>query len=315
MPTLQPFLPFTPSTTSSLRAVPNAPRTPRLDAAFLAVPMQGQLIPGRFSASPRSFSRFEHVSEPYEASRRPGISRASMDSGVSVASHHAQHPLAFKHCSAPIAPKSTGTFALFQYELDPHETRDELRRQRLKADLGKIKAGAFVAGGWRKGAKVTMQCRQGELLRGVHRSLRADWSTYLRTTVDSHGFLQLLFEPLPEQRLGELRAYLNRYLEHNTLCLEFGLGRDLSRWGVPHATAEGAPALLFALRPPWVPNEPGAANERRTLRSEKRAQRAQPAAMAQPDLPQPEDEPMPTPAQPPDRAQAFGSYGQRTSFW
>ena len=117
-----------------------------------------------------------------------------------------------------------------------------------------------MSGGWRKGQGVRQQCRQGELLHGVHRALRADWRhIYRRTTVDGHGFLQLLFEPLPEQRRGELRSYLNRFLEHNACCAEFGLVRDPSRWGVPHATAEGAPLLLFAVRPPWVPNEPLAA--------------------------------------------------------
>ena len=121
-----------------------------------------------------------------------------------------------------------------------------------------------MSGGWRKGQGVRQQCRQGELLHGVHRALRADWRhIYRRTTVDGHGFLQLLFEPLPEQRRGELRSYLNRFLEHNACCAEFGLVRDPSRWGVPHATAEGAPLLLFAVRPPWVPNEPLAGERQR----------------------------------------------------
>ena len=65
--------------------------------------------------------------------------------------------------------------------------------------------------------------------------------------------------PLPLSRRGELRAYLNRFLERNACCAEFSLVRDPSRWGVPHATAEGTPLLLFAVRPPWVPNEPLAA--------------------------------------------------------
>eukprot|EP00964_Phaeocystis_antarctica_P102272 scaffold67635_cov72-Phaeocystis_antarctica.AAC.2 len=69
--------------------------------------------------------------------------------------------------------------------------------------------------------------------------------------------------PLLHRRRGELRSYLNRFLEHNACCAEFGLVRDPSRWGVPHATAEGTPLLLFAVRPPWVPNEPLAGERQR----------------------------------------------------
>ena len=65
--------------------------------------------------------------------------------------------------------------------------------------------------------------------------------------------------PLPLTRRGELRAYLTRFLERDASCAEFSLVRDPSRWGVPHTTAEGTPLLLFAVRPPWVPNEPLAA--------------------------------------------------------
>jgi hypothetical protein len=67
MPSLRPLLPFTPSTTFSYRDIeqgvgPRSPRTPRLDAAFSAVPpMQGVVLPGRFSTLPLvAFSRFEH---------------------------------------------------------------------------------------------------------------------------------------------------------------------------------------------------------------------------------------------------------------
>ena len=71
------------------------------------------------------------------------------------------------------------------------------------------------------------------------------------------------YSPLLHRRRGELRSYLNRFLEHNACCAEFGLVRDPSRWGVPHATAEGTPLLLFAVRPPWVPNEPLAGERQR----------------------------------------------------
>ena len=65
MPSLRPLLPFTPSTTFSHRDIeqgvgPRSPRTPRLDAAFSAVPMQGVVLPGRFSST-STFSRFEHT--------------------------------------------------------------------------------------------------------------------------------------------------------------------------------------------------------------------------------------------------------------
>ena len=49
---------------------------------------------------------------------------------------------------------------------------------------------------------------------------------------------------------------------HNGLATEFGLTRDPARWGAPgvgtrqgavHAESEAA--LLYALRPPWVPND------------------------------------------------------------
>ena len=78
MPSLRPLLPFTPSTTFSHRdieqGVGRSPRTPRLDAAFLAVPMRGVVLPGRFSTSPRDFSRFEQTTtskQPARAFRQP----------------------------------------------------------------------------------------------------------------------------------------------------------------------------------------------------------------------------------------------------
>ena len=54
-----------------------------------------------------------------EASQQSGLSRMSL---ASTASTHAQHNLNFKHCGAPVGPRHTGTFALFDYKLDPHET-------------------------------------------------------------------------------------------------------------------------------------------------------------------------------------------------
>ena len=74
MPSLRPLLPFTPSTTFSHRDVEQgvgtrSPRTPRLDAAFLAVPMRGVVLPGRFSTSPRDFSRFEHTTTSKQPAR------------------------------------------------------------------------------------------------------------------------------------------------------------------------------------------------------------------------------------------------------
>ena len=45
---------------------------------------------------------------------------------------------------------------------------------------------------------------------------------------------------------------LNRFLEHNPCCAEFGLVRDPFRWGAPHATDEGTPLLLFVRGAPAV---------------------------------------------------------------
>ena len=42
---------------------------------------------------------------------------------------HVQHPFGFKHCAAPTAPRHTGSFEVFDYQLDPHERAELLRKQ------------------------------------------------------------------------------------------------------------------------------------------------------------------------------------------
>ena len=63
--------------------------------------------------------------------------------------------------------------------------------------------GAFVAGGWRKGEGVLLQCRQRELLQGLHRSLTADWRHIYRRCRYSHtdsmaAFLLTLHKAIPK---------------------------------------------------------------------------------------------------------------------
>ena len=147
--------------------------------------MQGQVIPGRFSVSPRAFSRFTYAGDPYELlerSRRPTSPRQNKPPPGTT---QARHPLPFLNAaSVPTGPKHTPVFEAFSYTIDPHERRDEVRKARLAADHEKMRAGAFKAGGRAfRGDKRAMQSRQGELLKGVQRCFRTDWNAYLGTTV------------------------------------------------------------------------------------------------------------------------------------
>ena len=77
---------------------------------------------------------------------------------------------------------------------------------------------------------------------------------------------------------------------HNGLATEFGLTRDPARWGAPgvgtrqgavHAESEAA--LLYALRPPWVANDPLAAERQRAAAA--RANRDRPRSATEVDAP------------------------------
>ena len=113
-----------------------------------------------------------------------------------------------------------------------------------------------------------------ELRTQLVRTLRADWPSFRKVSIDERGCLLAVFaaEKLSTERRSDLHAYMNRLLNTHPAAAEFGLNRDPSRWGVLTApasivsssavsAAEGgaspvAPSpLVYGLRPPWVPND------------------------------------------------------------
>lgn len=83
----------------------------------------------------------------------------------------------------------------------------------------------------------------------------------MRVFFDERGILVACFdaERLNADRRLDLHEYMNRLLNTHAAAAEFGLSRDSSRWGCVHAVPlapdlESAP-LVYALRPPWVPND------------------------------------------------------------
>lgn len=272
-------LPFTPMSTLRAPSAPGSPRTPRrLVAGPAVIPMQGQITPGRFSSAPKAFSTFTYTGDPnyyerLERSRRPPSSKQASST---PSSSRAPHGLPFKICAVPSGPRHTGTFAVFTYDVDPAERRQAARKQAEQQDSERVRAGAFVAGGRRKADKRAMQSRLPELLKGVHKTFQGDWLAFHSISVDAKGYVLAVFaaENLSAQRRDDLHAYMNRFVGHNQLATMFGLTRDPTRWGVVHrpegtsgsnaSLQSSADIIMYALRPPWVPNEPQASARPRT---------------------------------------------------
>ena len=204
-------LPFTPVTTARPPAGASAsPRTPRrLVPGPAVIPMQGQVTRSRFSPAPRAFSHFAYAGDPYEQierSRRPASSRpvTSLPS-----SPRANHAYPFKHCAVPTAPKHTGTFAVFTYDVDPFERRQAARKRAEQANTERMRGGAFIAGGRRKADKRAMHSRLPELLKGVHNTFRGDWLAFHSIAVDPKGYVLTHFsgENLTVQRRGSRHRF------------------------------------------------------------------------------------------------------------
>lgn len=224
----------------------------------------GAVVPSRYS-SIAGFSRFSYVSDPFEATER--CRRATLHgersrpaSGDSLGVGGSPRPL-FKHCALPPAPKAAGAFQRFRYSVDPFEAEEDHKRAEKRHDAKQMLAGAFVAGGNARDEKRSLKRRMPELRMQLHRALQADWPSYLRVHTDERGVLLAAFaaERLSAERRADLHEYMNRLLSTHPAAAEFGLNRDPSRWGTVQTgevgSAAGVSVLLYALRPPWVPNE------------------------------------------------------------
>lgn len=101
--------------------------------------------------------------------------------------------------------------------------------------------------------------RSQELKAQLMSTLRSDWSSFLSVTTDERGVVLALFaaDRLNAERRADLHDYMNRLLSTHPATAEFGLNREAARWGATISAIEaGGPAqLVFALRPPWVPND------------------------------------------------------------
>ena len=98
----------------------------------------------------------------------------------------------------------------------------------------------------------------------MQRTLRADWPQFVKLVLDERGVLLACFaaERLSAERRADLHEYMNRLLHTHPAAAEFGVSRDPGRWGCllpAPAPADGAPPapapLVYARRPPWVPND------------------------------------------------------------
>lgn len=173
---------------------------------------------------------------------------------------------AFCARAVPPAPKQAGAFQRFRYSLDPYEAQEDTKRQE-RQERQKTLAGAFSAGGNARDGKRLLKQRMPELRNQLLRTLRADWPSFRRVSIDERGCLLAVFaaEKLSAERRSDLHAYMNRLLNTHAAAAEFGLNRDPSRWGaVPAPSSSGSPdggassapsPLVYAFRPPWVPND------------------------------------------------------------
>ena len=55
---------------------------------------------------------------------------------------------------------------------------------------------------------------------------------------------------MSEGRRTDVHTYMNRFVLHRPMAADFGLTRDLSRWGLEAGEAD---LLVYSLRPVWVP--------------------------------------------------------------
>lgn len=99
-----------------------------------------------------------------------------------------------------------------------------------------------------------------ELKEQLLQTLRSDWPSFLRVATDERGVVLAIFaaDKLTPERRADLHDYMNRLLTVHPAASEFGLNREAARWGalLPAVEATATPAqLVFALRPPWVPND------------------------------------------------------------
>jgi hypothetical protein len=254
------------STASSPRRRPS-PRTALSPRKQL--PIAGATVAGRYSSlAGRGFSRFVYVEDPYELSERERVGRGGSRPSSAAPPGASPRPV-FKCAAPPQAPKATGAFQRFTYSLDPFERKEDTERAKRRTDQTKsMGLRTFNAGGNARDTKRALKQRMPELRSQLRSTLRSDWPSFVRMAVDERGVLLALFdaERLNEERRADLHAYMNRMVKTHPAAIDFGIARDNSRWGsfAPSEVLNGGEGeggqpegarVVYALRPPWVPND------------------------------------------------------------
>jgi hypothetical protein len=230
----------------------------------------GAKLPTKYSAvKGRGFSTFEYMG-PYEGGDKPSPRKAGASprgEESSLPPDLANRPV-FKHSALPPAPKNAGAFQRFRYTVDPFENFEDHKRREFLGTKSQPVAGAFNAGGNARDIRRNMKCRGPELLRAMKETLREDWPSFLRVETDDRGVLLAHFagEKLASERRADLSSYMSRLLNTHPASMEFGLQKEPSCWGAvkpaDNAARDGsarmrekAENVVYALRPPWVPND------------------------------------------------------------
>jgi hypothetical protein len=243
------------------------------------ISIAGSVVPSKYSAlKGRGFSSFYYdagalppVTPKQQAyggmpaegqgslSARASSPRQAMPGTLTSPRTSIQNRAVFSVRSLPPAPKQAGAFQRFRYSLNPYEDLEDHKRQELRQDRIKTIGGAFSAGGNARDAKRSLKIRAPELKAQLLKTLRADWPSFVRVAWDVRGLLLASFaaERLSTDRRNDLHAYMNRLLTTHPASAEFSLNREPTQWGVVQlGGGEGNPALIvYALRPPWVPND------------------------------------------------------------
>ena len=249
----------------------NSPRSTSSVVSPRPIKVAGAVIPHKYSAlNGRGFSRFLYDSGSAGQQQQQQQAHGQLTTRPSPRNSAAsprqltglEDRQVFKHCSLPPAPKQAGAFQRFRYSPNPFEDMEDHKRQEMRQERAKTLAGAFAAGGNARDGKRSLKRRAPELKAAIQRTLRADWPSFVKVAIDERGVLLACFavERLSSERRTDLHAYMNRLLNTHPASAEFGLNREPTRWGVvptgPQYNPESNPApVMYALRPPWVPND------------------------------------------------------------
>jgi len=243
-----------------------------------SVPVRGARVSNQYGPlSGRGFSNFQFAldgqSDPYELTERARCPSSSRGPQQAVLHSMSPRPV-FKHSALPQAPAQAGSFQCFRYSMDPYERKEDLKRTEVRHVATRQLGGSFLAGGSAKNEKRSLRRRLPELREQLKRSLRSDWPSFMGIGLDERGVLMVAFdsEQLDGERHADLHTYMGRMLDMHPASREFNLQKDPTRWGVivaavelaemppvgasvPSEAVRNSERIIYALRPPWVPND------------------------------------------------------------